>query len=891
CNLIGANLAGGITVASDLGRVASPTTGNRILGNQLGVGPNGEALGNGVAGITVRDGAHTTQIGSIWQPERDDICRAGCNRISHNPVGVLVIGADTHGVSIRGNRIYANERAEIDLGEDGISLNDPADADDGPNGMLNSPMSLAADFDGTTTISGVVNHQQPTSLTIDLYARFNTQEFEGGGDAERYLGTTRPDANGRFRLSYPGRLAWGSQTESRMPTAIATDAAGNSSEFATLTPIIFVPGVAGSVLLDRANNEELWIGQVTDALRPDFRRKLSLVYDQEHDLLGRNPQQVIAPDLLRVVTLAGVPASVIYGPFMDYLASKGYREYQTGNDPYRRTAAGCDLNQREANPPYLFAFPYDWRQDNAATAELLKEYMACVQQFFPGADVTVAAHSMGGLVTRRYVLDNPTSHQIGRFVSMGSPFLGSPKALGVLTTGSFVDLVADGEGIRYAAPSFKAPLQLATFPEYAAIAGRAAFREDGSWDYDGDGSYNEHYSYDEVVAALDKQFPQFQPGSMLRNFHTKPGQGDWRTLESGIRHFHIVGQQFQARTPIQAVATTKIGCTWLATICVPQAYRTVDLVLGAGDGTVALASATRQGGGQDLNAPEAHVIPIVSNRPADDSLVEHVFLPNNPVVADALLELTYGSFPRTGPLPARRASLNETASAASLADQAGGVTMRIYGTTPVISDSSGRSTNPGGDLRVNLPGVSQTTLGQQASLVALSGGQAYTLSMTSDGTPLLLELIIGPSEAPTRQVRFHDVILPAGRALQLHLDTSGAPRLLADQNGDGIPEQPIASTVDVSGAAAADLLPPEVRLQLSDGQVSLLALDVGSGVASLHYSLDGTRFQPYTTAFAAPSGARTVQVLVADHAGNRALRILPLAPVSRWPVFLPLVQR
>ena len=151
-------------------------------------------------------------------------------------------------------------------------------------------------------------------------------------------------------------------------------------------PVVFVPGIAGSLLVDRNNNDEvLWVGPSTLLLR-----KMSLFPRDRPDL-----RDVLAPDVLRF------EAGDIYGSFLLMLADNGYHEYDVNDasgrfDPSRRSLAGCDTSQADDDSaPNLFVFAYDWRQDNAANAVLLHEYIQCVRQFHPDSDINILTHSMG----------------------------------------------------------------------------------------------------------------------------------------------------------------------------------------------------------------------------------------------------------------------------------------------------------------------------------------------------------------------------------------------------------------------------------------------------------------------------------------------------------------
>ncbi|MEI8104167.1 MAG: alpha/beta hydrolase, partial [Candidatus Moraniibacteriota bacterium] len=76
----------------------------------------------------------------------------------------------------------------------------------------------------------------------------------------------------------------------------------------------------------------------------------------------------------------------------------------------------------------LFSFPYDWRQSNAYTAELLASRLSTIRTQTGLTKVDVVAHSMGGLVVRSYIEGNGYHDDIDQLITLGAPHHGSPEA-------------------------------------------------------------------------------------------------------------------------------------------------------------------------------------------------------------------------------------------------------------------------------------------------------------------------------------------------------------------------------------------------------------------------------------------------------------------------------
>ena len=83
----------------------------------------------------------------LWESLRRDIQAAVA------AAGVSVTsgsnGIDT--VAILGNSIYGNGGLGIDLGGNGVNLNDPGDTDSGPNNVQNFPVITAATLPAATS--------------------------------------------------------------------------------------------------------------------------------------------------------------------------------------------------------------------------------------------------------------------------------------------------------------------------------------------------------------------------------------------------------------------------------------------------------------------------------------------------------------------------------------------------------------------------------------------------------------------------------------------------------------------------------------------------------------------------------------------------------------------
>ncbi|OOC08161.1 hypothetical protein B0293_04650 [Amycolatopsis azurea DSM 43854] len=84
-------------------------------------------------------------------------------------------------------------------------------------------------------------------------------------------------------------------------------------------------------------------------------------------------------------------------------------------------------------PGAVYSFPYDWRQSNRASAQRLKEWLTPIlidaRRLDSRCQVSFVCHSMGGLVARYFAHCLDSLGVTQRIICIGTPFLGSVKAL------------------------------------------------------------------------------------------------------------------------------------------------------------------------------------------------------------------------------------------------------------------------------------------------------------------------------------------------------------------------------------------------------------------------------------------------------------------------------
>ncbi len=214
-NIISANPTAGIGLYAD-------TTGALVQNNLIGTDITGSLpLGDG-NGIQIDGGSSHNTVGGT-------AAGAGNTIAFSTGIGVDVDATAGTGNEIRRNSIFSNTGLGIDLGGDGVTLNNSA-GHTGPNDYQNFPVITAVtSAGGVTTVTGSLNSTPDTTFAIDFYTP-SSLNASGYGEGRDILGsapvTTDATGNVNFVFQFPNPAG-----EGGFVTATATDPGGNTSEF------------------------------------------------------------------------------------------------------------------------------------------------------------------------------------------------------------------------------------------------------------------------------------------------------------------------------------------------------------------------------------------------------------------------------------------------------------------------------------------------------------------------------------------------------------------------------------------------------------------------------------------------------------------------------------
>ncbi len=205
---------------------------NTISHNSIGVGSNELPIGNRRDGINIGSDDQTGYAGFARNNSvtGNTIAANGRNGITVWEHPVSEDNADGNRVS--NNSIFTNRKIAIDLGDDGITLNDTGDADNGANQKVNSPTIVTAEFTGGVAIvKGTLDvNIEDAKYCIEVYRYRSNDSREVAGSL--FLGSIPVSGNGNWVFSTSGTITEG---DSIFTTLVSAD--GNTSEVSKPRPV------------------------------------------------------------------------------------------------------------------------------------------------------------------------------------------------------------------------------------------------------------------------------------------------------------------------------------------------------------------------------------------------------------------------------------------------------------------------------------------------------------------------------------------------------------------------------------------------------------------------------------------------------------------------------
>jgi hypothetical protein len=214
--------------------------------------------------------------------------------------------------------------------------------------------------------------------------------------------------------------------------------------------LVIVPGILGS-RLRRRDGAFVWGGLSTFETLRRPAEALALVGD------GLAVETEVVAD-----GLVGLPMQL-----------PGLSKVNTYNSLLRRLGQRFRLDHSN-----LLVFPYDWRLSCAVNGQLLADRVDAAltarRRHYHDAQVTIIAHSMGGLVTAYFTDVLGGARDTSRVITVGTPFRGAAKAVGAIAPAPGGPLARVRDRIADLVRGFPSVHEL--LPRYRAVVGTGVRR-------------------------------------------------------------------------------------------------------------------------------------------------------------------------------------------------------------------------------------------------------------------------------------------------------------------------------------------------------------------------------------------------------------------------------
>jgi len=573
------------------------------------------------------------------------------------------------------------------------------------------------------------------------------------------------------------------------------------------TPLILIPGIGGSEL--KISEMKIW------AANDGHMGIFTNIYLPNETVWPNIPQAILSSeddyfDVLRMkadglTSEANIETTdnlvdFAYQGTKDFFLSNGY-------------VLGKDF----------FLFPYDWRKDISLTAPLLDKKINDIKIQTGSQKVDIVAHSMGGLVARNYISDSSRAQNVRKLFTLGTPHLGSVKFLQAINYGICLKLEIGPACLSIARSEVKDIIQN-MISGYELAPSQEYFNFYNGQDkshlppYQSNGETLNYNGVKSFLATSGHNVPLFGPSE---SFHELDNS---LTNTNGVEVTNIAGSGLETLGQIREKNVRDfLGNT----------LKKKDGFSVNGDKTVPLLSASLIDGSKSLLG-DAKVFytkqehgELVAPGPALN-LVKNI-LENNYVSPEEVSAMPY---------------------------HFSGNVMAVFSPVNIHAyDSLGNHTGPtsDGDIETNIPGSSYDTL-DDAKFIFLPNDGIYDLKFEAIGSGNFdFKIREYENDSLVREILYKDIPLTTLTKAYLRFDTFSdyPPEILLDKNGDGLENQYIDFSSDLTGDIIYDEIPPKTDFQIygalgnngwftSDVDVTLIPQDesTGSGVLKTEYSLD-----------------------------------------------------
>jgi pimeloyl-ACP methyl ester carboxylesterase len=576
--------------------------------------------------------------------------------------------------------------------------------------------------------------------------------------------------------------------------AVSGGGSSDSNSFTVIKkPVIIVPGIVGTRLKASTTDEEIWPDVASMILSPsdDYLDELLL----NNNGLPATSSVIISGDIIREI-MVGFDHYHFFDGLISLLEDNGYTEGEN-----------------------LFVFPYDWRLDVGYIADnTFREKIESVKVQTGAQKVDIVAHSMGGLVIKKYIYDYPNS-SVDKFIDIATPHLGAPKAAKTLLYGDDFDMSKFGIGlseekVKEIARNFSPIYQLLPSRNYY-YASSTLFNSYilDSYDVD-DNNVTGSLDYDESIDFLN-YFGNLNLTSINDSLHNDIDS--FNPNNYNIKAYNIIG----CNNPT-------IG--WIEII---NKHGTSSYEYGLhytnGDGTVPLESSRSLSNtvGTYYNATE-------------DEDATHAFLPSfngNRQLINSILSSTsstpafdFSSYP----------DIHQNGSYCTIdgweVSYHSPIALHIY-------DEQGRHIGPdeNGNIEINIPGAAYDVIGDN-KFAFVPKGHNYRITGQATGLGHFNARIQDISKGNTVSTAYYNEVPIKSLGTNIEIDySSNTPNyeMKIDQTGDKVFREKIKPDSILNAKESGDKTKPDTRAEIIGQTIKLTPSDDNSKILKTEYSLDG----------------------------------------------------
>ncbi|MBU2524247.1 alpha/beta hydrolase, partial [Patescibacteria group bacterium] len=556
-------------------------------------------------------------------------------------------------------------------------------------------------------------------------------------------------------------------------------------------PVILVPGILGTKLYN--GDEEIWANYwdlITDS-GDDFMNVLAMNYD------GTTISNITTGDIIR-----DAPFTDVFTGLLDEFEDLGYEENTD-----------------------LFVAPYDWRLDIRTSAQTLKQRIDNVVSQTNSENVNMVAHSMGGLLTKQYILDNGSS-LMNKIIFVGTPHLGAPKAAKALLFGDSMGVPAlDLARVKYIGQYMLSIYELLPSSFYLDQMGYYYYdsMQGVIYDYENTSQFLIDSGLSPILLADAENFHS----DLMDNFDT-----------TGLDIYNINGCNKPTITRI-----------------IKRGDEEYALDMLAGDETVPLNS--------------SNALILDSNRVYYFNDAKHSTMPSANGIKELITQIITES---TINLPDNATQdSSQCYIAGKLVSVHSPVNLHIY-------DSEGNHVGRGenGDIEYNISGVAYEEIGENKFVfLPESVGEEYRIELdgTDEGTFSLRVSKVENNEV-IETAYYSDIPVNSSSEATITLSENVSSTVLqVDESGSGSFETVAVASV-LNSEQSADTTKPITTISTTGGTSSavftLSATDDNSGILKTEYSLDNAQtWSNYSNSVIIKTiGETTVLYRSKDRAGN-----------------------